>query len=186
VDINATRHPLGKPGTFNAAQVARIHRILADVDHVVRWGGDYTGRKDEMHFEINAPHVKVAAVAARLATSGGFLMALSDGDQQLVLTAAKRVMGMLQQRYYKKNPDGTVGQSGADGVPAAALDTLDGNFIVRQILDTQKLLTEVKAQLAAVRGEQVTDSDLERELAELEAKFAPVLKNMTTRKDDSA
>jgi hypothetical protein len=186
VDVNATRHPLGKPGTFNAAQVARIHRILADVDHVVRWGGDYTGRKDEMHFEINAPHVKVAAVAARLATSGGFLMALSDGDQQLVLTAAKRVMGMLQQRYYKKNPDGTVGQSGADGVPAAALDTLDGNFIVRQILDTQKLLTEVKAQLAAVRGEQVTDSDLERELAELEAKFAPVLKNMTTRKDDSA
>jgi hypothetical protein len=76
-----------------------------------------------------------------------------------------------------------IGQSGADGIPAAVLDTLDGSFIVRQIWDTQKLLTGMKAQLAAARGEQVTDSDLERELAELAAKFAPVLKDMTTRKD---
>lgn len=66
VDVNATRHVLGARGTFTAKQVAEIHKILAEVDHVVRWGGDYSGRKDEMHFEINAGKAAVERVAARL------------------------------------------------------------------------------------------------------------------------
>lgn len=66
VDLNATRHPLGARGTFTAKQADEIHRILREVDNVVRWGGDYTGRADEMHFEINANYARVAAVAARL------------------------------------------------------------------------------------------------------------------------
>ncbi|GAA1029776.1 MULTISPECIES: M15 family metallopeptidase [Amycolatopsis] len=67
VDFNATRHPMGVRNTFSAAQRAEIHRILAEVDNVVRWGGDYSGRVDEMHFEINAPYARIAAVAGRLA-----------------------------------------------------------------------------------------------------------------------
>jgi hypothetical protein len=70
VDINATRHPLGAAGTFSPAQVQEIHNILNEVDGTVRWGGDYSGRKDEMHFEINAPQAKVADVAARLPPPG--------------------------------------------------------------------------------------------------------------------
>jgi len=66
VDINATRHPLGKSGTFTPQQVDEIHRILGETDGVVRWGGDYTGRKDEMHFEINGTQEQVARVAERL------------------------------------------------------------------------------------------------------------------------
>jgi len=66
VDINATRHGLGAKGTFSPAQVDEIHRILGEVDNVVRWGGDYTGRKDEMHFEINASPEEVARVAERI------------------------------------------------------------------------------------------------------------------------
>lgn len=108
-----------------------------------------------------------------------FLMGLSQGDQNLIVTAAKRTMGMLQQRYYKKNPDGTVAQSGADGTPCAALDSLDGNFIVRQIWDTQKLLVQVNATVTAMAGGQVTDDDLSRKLKELEDKFAPVLATLT-------
>lgn len=65
-DANAPLHPLGKRGTFSSAQVREIRAILAEVDHVVRWGGDYSGRPDEMHFEINASAAKVAGVAARL------------------------------------------------------------------------------------------------------------------------
>jgi hypothetical protein len=67
IDLNAPRHPLGASGTFNAAQVAAIRRILASVSPAVRWGGDYSGRKDEMHFEITTDAATVAAVAARLA-----------------------------------------------------------------------------------------------------------------------
>jgi uncharacterized protein YukE len=66
VDINATRHVLGAQGTFTPAQTGEIHRILAEVDNVVRWGGDYTGRRDEMHFEIIGSQEEVAAVAERL------------------------------------------------------------------------------------------------------------------------
>src|SRR5690606_27057234 len=53
IDLNATKHPLGASGTFTSTQVTRIREILAVTRNHVRWGGDYTGRKDEMHFEIN-------------------------------------------------------------------------------------------------------------------------------------
>jgi hypothetical protein len=56
VDVNATLHPNGvsAAATFSAAQIAEIHQILAEVGGVVRWGGDYNGTPDAMHFEINA------------------------------------------------------------------------------------------------------------------------------------
>lgn len=53
IDLNAPDHPLGASGTFTAAQVRAIRRLLVDFPQV-RWGGDYHGRRDEMHFEINA------------------------------------------------------------------------------------------------------------------------------------
>lgn len=65
-DVNAPRHPYGKSMTFTAVQRARIRAILDEVDNVVRWGGDYTGVRDEMHFEINRPATDVARVAARI------------------------------------------------------------------------------------------------------------------------
>lgn len=63
IDLNAPNHPMGARGTFSTAKVAAIRRILSFCEGVVRWGGDYTGRKDEMHFEI----VKNAAAVAKLA-----------------------------------------------------------------------------------------------------------------------
>lgn len=52
VDLNAPQHPLGRRGTFSAAEVAAIRRLLAACEGTVRWGGDYKGRADEMHFEL--------------------------------------------------------------------------------------------------------------------------------------
>jgi uncharacterized protein YukE len=66
VDMNATRHVLGATNTFTPEQSTEIRRILTEVDNVVRWGGDYTGRRDEMHFEINGTQEQVRAVAERL------------------------------------------------------------------------------------------------------------------------
>lgn len=68
VDLNATRHPWGVRGTFTTSQVAEIHTILGELDGVVRWGGDYTGKVDEMHFEINAGATAVKEVADRIRT----------------------------------------------------------------------------------------------------------------------
>ncbi|WP_197430181.1 peptidoglycan-binding protein [Auraticoccus cholistanensis] len=55
IDINAPQHPYGASGTFTAAQVSAIRAILSHCDGVVRWGGDYSSTKDEMHFELNRP-----------------------------------------------------------------------------------------------------------------------------------
>lgn len=63
VDLNATRHPWGVRGTFTPAQIAEIRTILRELGGVVRWGGDYTDKADEMHFEIDAPAATVERVA---------------------------------------------------------------------------------------------------------------------------
>lgn len=83
VDVNAPAHPNGVPTlqTFTVAQATEIHRILAEVDDVVRWGGDYSSTPDAMHFEINADAAAVARVADRLR---GEDMPLSDEDLQKI------------------------------------------------------------------------------------------------------
>jgi hypothetical protein len=68
IDVNAPEHFLGASGTFSAAQVRAIRSILEACDGVVRWGGDYNSRKDEMHFELvkGPADPAVAALARKL------------------------------------------------------------------------------------------------------------------------
>ena len=63
IDLNASKHPLGKVGTFDAAKVPMI-RALAK-KYGLTWGGDWT-RKDEMHFEIALSPEKVRALIIKL------------------------------------------------------------------------------------------------------------------------
>lgn len=51
-DYNATLHPYGKANTYSTKQRDEIHKILIEAKGIFRWGGDYTGKKDDMHFEI--------------------------------------------------------------------------------------------------------------------------------------
>jgi hypothetical protein len=64
IDLNATKHPLAKVGTFPNEKVPMI-RALAKKYGLI-WGGDYKNRKDEMHFEIALTPAKVAALIAKL------------------------------------------------------------------------------------------------------------------------
>ena len=50
IDLNATKHPLGKAGTFTPVQEIRLKELVKK--YGLRWGGSYKSRKDEMHFEI--------------------------------------------------------------------------------------------------------------------------------------
>ena len=63
IDLNATKHPLGKAGTFEPTNVPMI-RALAK-KYGLRWGGDYV-RKDEMHFEIMLSQAKAFALCLKL------------------------------------------------------------------------------------------------------------------------
>jgi hypothetical protein len=64
IDLNATKHPLGKIGTFPAEKVPMI-RALAK-KYGLFWGGDYKNRPDEMHFEINISPKKVSELIKAL------------------------------------------------------------------------------------------------------------------------
>jgi hypothetical protein len=64
IDLNATKHALGKIGTFDEAKVPMI-RALAK-KYGLTWGGDYRNRKDEMHFEIAISQEKAIALAKKL------------------------------------------------------------------------------------------------------------------------
>jgi len=68
IDLNATRHPLGTPplASFSATQVATIRAIIRATNGCVRWGGDYSGRTDPMHFEIVASESRCADVLMHL------------------------------------------------------------------------------------------------------------------------
>jgi len=64
IDLNATKHPLGKVGTFPAEKVPMI-RALAKKYGMI-WGGDFKSRADEMHFEIAITPAKAAALIGSL------------------------------------------------------------------------------------------------------------------------
>jgi len=52
LDLNAAQfHALGKIGTFPAEKVPMIQALAKK--YGLTWGGDYRGRKDEMHFELH-------------------------------------------------------------------------------------------------------------------------------------
>ena len=67
IDLNASKHPLGKVGTFPIEKVPMI-RALAKKYGLI-WGGDYRNRKDEMHFEIALTPAKAAALIEKLGQS---------------------------------------------------------------------------------------------------------------------
>ena len=72
VDINAMQHPLGVSGTFTLEQTKKIRAMLKDrYLNKIRWGGDYKGRKDEMHFEINGSAADLRKVVAHLKRLNG-------------------------------------------------------------------------------------------------------------------
>jgi len=69
IDINASKSPSGSNGwvhkpAFTSAQAAMITAKAATLG--LRWGGDYRGRKDEMHFVVvfspTAERVRQAAM----------------------------------------------------------------------------------------------------------------------------
>src|SRR4051812_13719639 len=73
IDFNASSHGNGSAASssWSFAQIAEIHKILAEVKNTVRWGGDYNSTPDSMHFEINASPAVLAVVAATLPATGG-------------------------------------------------------------------------------------------------------------------
>lgn len=89
MDLNALDHPLGRVDTFKPGQELTIrHRLVRQYDGVIRWGGQYHGRKDEMHFEINQPLRDVEHVARDLLDTpkGRKILAANPGQRAVILS----------------------------------------------------------------------------------------------------
>ncbi len=63
VDLNAPAHWIGLRGTFTPDQEGGIRQILAECGGVVVWGGDWTKRPDEMHFEVRRDPAEIKRIA---------------------------------------------------------------------------------------------------------------------------
>lgn len=66
IDLNAPIHPLGRSGTFTWRQRVKINALAKK--YGLRWGGNYSGRKDEMHFELILSPAQTAAKIRSLQT----------------------------------------------------------------------------------------------------------------------
>lgn len=95
IDLNATDHPLGKAGTFTDAEVQIIHRMLrarfvpkGGTIPVIRWGGDYRNRKDEMHFEcaLSLPYQEEIARKLMKTPRGKMILAANPGQAKVILS----------------------------------------------------------------------------------------------------
>jgi len=65
VDLNATKHPLGKVGTFPPEKVPMIKALAKK--YSLTWGGSENWkRRDEMHFEVAIPPSKIAGALAKI------------------------------------------------------------------------------------------------------------------------
>lgn len=95
IDLNATDHPLGKAGTFTDREVMVIHRILRNrflpkgaTIPVIRWGGDYRNRKDEMHFEAALGMAFQEQIARKLMKTprGKLILDANPGQAKVILS----------------------------------------------------------------------------------------------------
>ncbi len=70
-DINADQLPMGTMTrlVMSLAEIAACRAIVATAGGVLRWGGDYTGRPDAMHWEIVGTRAQVKAFADRIRAS---------------------------------------------------------------------------------------------------------------------
>ncbi len=120
-DLNATRHPQGRRGTFSTAQVAAIRKIIAELGSVIRWGGDYSGSSvDEMHFEIIGTPDRVAVVAQALRDHGHppappappktLWPTLRLGERGPVVSKLQRHLNTVYPAYSKLQVDGVFGR----------------------------------------------------------------------------
>jgi peptidoglycan hydrolase-like protein with peptidoglycan-binding domain len=90
IDLNADAHPMGSRGTFSAARQQAIRALLARYTYngvrLLRWGGDYHNRADEMHFELIVPR-GIALAAVGMVQSPG---AVPAGAVPAVASSAHR------------------------------------------------------------------------------------------------
>ncbi|TFV91417.1 M15 family metallopeptidase [Blastococcus sp. CT_GayMR16] len=107
LDVDATKWPLGVEPTkyLTKDEIAKLKAHLTLYEGAIRWGGDYTGRKDPMHFEIDRDEAFCARIQAKLLAAPGYtppseedpFMALTEAEQRRILGGIDAVKWLTDQ-----------------------------------------------------------------------------------------
>jgi hypothetical protein len=121
VDLNATKWALGSKASIylTPAEIDRVHAQLRIYDGVIRWGGDYVGRTDPMHFEIIGTPAQVQAVWAKLNApipAGDTRPVLSKGARGPAVTELQVRLTTRYPAYNHYAPTGYFGDATDAGV----------------------------------------------------------------------
>jgi hypothetical protein len=67
-DVNAPQHPMGRPASasMTGGMIAECRAIVRDSGGVLRWGGDFRGRPDPMHWEIIGTRAEAHTLAMKI------------------------------------------------------------------------------------------------------------------------
>lgn len=98
LDLNATRHPNGKRGTFSAYALGKLRELLAEYDGVIHWLGDARGTPDEMHFEIKGTPGQVKRVADKIRARGNTAPPSTPGT--IPITSGDEDMKMIEEYLF--------------------------------------------------------------------------------------
>lgn len=114
-DVNADKYPLGASpeSVMSAAKIAACKQIAKESGGVLRWGGSYSGRKDVMHWEINAGASAVAAFALKInrGTAPGMEEHVDANDVKLMLTTDGLINNPSNAYDRAKNPTLKLGEA---------------------------------------------------------------------------
>lgn len=163
VDLNATKHPLGKRNTFTKDQRKAIKHLMDEAQGALTWGGVWK-RKDEMHFQISrgfTPH-RIKEVVKMLPPIGQYKV----GERTLDIGAVGLDVVYVQTRIglHIDGIDGDYGPNTANAVRAwQEARNLDADGVVgpqtwKALMDHVPAAPvagdcpEIETQLAAARG----------------------------------
>lgn len=150
MDLRWNDHPLGAAGTFTPPQATAIRKQLAFYEGVIRWGGDYSSRKDEMHFEINRGLSEVSRIATKI----------SQEDDMPTVEEIWKTDGLVNTPS-----NGSDATTNPKRTPAEALTNIEYHVRATEAALTaqgQGLLAAIKALAAK---DQVDEAALAAELA---------------------
>lgn len=151
---------------------------------------DSKGHTQHLHLSVVAGAAADSTAAWNLGGQGEeeeFMAGMSQGDKDLVLNASRRVMGMLQQTYWKPVPNSTrievVSANTPGAIPSSVLDTVAGNYLVQQFLSLRGQLPNLEAEVKLLRGETVDDVERDQELQAEFKKFVDEWRAVTTTEE---
>lgn len=149
IDLDALRHPLGVRGSWGQ-QAAAIRARLKLYEGALRWGEDYTGRPDGMHFEINAGPDLVARIAQKI-RGGAPAPAPNRSPQAAPVSRDQELDAMLTGVFHQISGSPVVGEwPGWPSWPGGSGHNLT---LVDYIRNSDVLLHEILRQLGALSAQ---------------------------------